>query len=78
MLPSLRSLELPREVNATETVRALRRCGYEAIRQTVLHVIRRREHRTVVVRKHKLMKPGTLSGPIVPSGRKVEEIVAQL
>jgi predicted RNA binding protein YcfA (HicA-like mRNA interferase family) len=65
-------------VNGTEAVRALRRCGYEVLRQSGSHVIMRREHRTVVVPQHKPIKPGTLKGLIEQAGLTVDAFVAQL
>jgi predicted RNA binding protein YcfA (HicA-like mRNA interferase family) len=65
-------------VNGTEAVRALRRCGYEVLRQSGSHVIMRREHRTVVVPQHKPIKPGTLKGLIEQAGLTFDAFVAQL
>jgi predicted RNA binding protein YcfA (HicA-like mRNA interferase family) len=58
-----------------KAARALRRCGYEFIRQTGSQIIPRREHRTVP--QHKLIKPGTLKGLMEQAGLTVKESVAQ-
>lgn len=71
-------MKLPRDVNGSEAVRALRRCGYEVLRQTGSHIILRQESRTVVVPQHKPIKPGTLKGLIEQAGLTVEEFVALL
>ena len=71
-------MKIPRDVNGTEAVRALKRMGFEFQRQTGSHVILRRGPRTVVVPQHKPIKPGTLKGLIEQAGLTVEEFVAQL
>ena len=71
-------MKIPRDVNGTEAVRALKRMGFEFQRQTGSHVILRRGPRTVVVPQHKPIKPGTLKGLIEQAGLTVEEFAAQL
>ena len=71
-------MKIPRDVNGSEAVRALRRAGYEVLRQTGSHLIMRKDGRTVVVPQHKPIKPGTLKGMIEQAGLTVEEFVALL
>lgn len=71
-------MKIPRDVNGAEAVRALRRVGYETLRQTGSHLIMRKDSRTVVVPQHKPIKPGTLKGMIEQAGMTVEEFVALL
>jgi predicted RNA binding protein YcfA (HicA-like mRNA interferase family) len=52
-------------VTGDQAVRALRRFGFEDIRQTGSHRIMRKQSRTVVVPMHRPIKPGTLNGLIV-------------
>lgn len=69
-------MKIPRDVNGAETARALRRAGFEILRQTGSHLIMRKDSRTVVVPQHKPIKPGTLKGMIEQAGLTVEEFVA--
>ena len=71
-------MKLPRDVTGAEAVRALRRAGYETLRQTGSHLIMRKAGRTVVVPQHKSIKPGTLKGLIEQAGMTVEEFAALL
>ena len=71
-------MKIPRDVNGPEAVRALRRAGFEAVRQTGSHLIMRKDSRTVVVPQHKPIKPGTLKGLIEQAGMTVEEFTALL
>lgn len=71
-------MKLPRDVNGPEAARALRRAGFNVIRQTGSHLIMRKESRTVVVPQHKSIKPETLKALIEQAGLTVEEFVANL
>jgi predicted RNA binding protein YcfA (HicA-like mRNA interferase family) len=71
-------VKIPRDVNGTEAVRALKRLGFVSIRQTGSHLILRKNERTVVVPQHKPLKPGTLKGVIEQAGLTVEQFAAQL
>ena len=71
-------MKIPRAVNGPEAVRALRRAGFETVRQTGSHLIMRKASRTVVVPQHKPIKPGTLKGLIEQAGMTVEEFTALL
>lgn len=69
-------MKLPR-VHGADAVKALRRLGFSERRQTVSHVILRKEHRTVVVPPHRPLKPGTLSGLIAQAGVSIEAFCAE-
>lgn len=71
-------MKLPRDVNGSDAVRALRRLGFEQLRQSGSHVIMRRNGRTVVVPMHRPIKSGTLRGLIEQAGVTVEEFVKAL
>jgi predicted RNA binding protein YcfA (HicA-like mRNA interferase family) len=71
-------MKVPREVNGTETARALKRLGFEEMRQTSSHLILRRDHRTVVVPMHRPIKPGTLKGLIEQAGLTLEQFAEAL
>lgn len=71
-------MKIPRDVNGHEAARALRRAGYETLRQTGSHLVMRKGGRTVVVPQHKPIKPGTLKGIIEQAGLTVEEFIALL
>ena len=55
-------MKLPRDVSGDQAVRALVRLGFERQRQTGSHMILKKENRTVVVPRHRSIKPGTLKG----------------
>jgi predicted RNA binding protein YcfA (HicA-like mRNA interferase family) len=71
-------MKIPRDVNGTEAARALRRTGFEMLRQTGSHLIMRKGSRTVVVPQHKPIKPGTLKGMVEQAGLTMEGFVALL
>jgi predicted RNA binding protein YcfA (HicA-like mRNA interferase family) len=53
-------MKIPRDVNGSEAVRALRRAGYETLRQTGSHLIMRKAGRAVVVPQHKPTCPAPI------------------
>lgn len=71
-------MKIPRDVSGQEAVRALRRLGFESVRQTGSHHIMRRAEKTVVVPQHKPIKPGTLRGMLEQAGVSLEEFAAAL
>jgi predicted RNA binding protein YcfA (HicA-like mRNA interferase family) len=71
-------VKIPRDVNGSEAVRALKRHGFVHLRQTGSHLILRKNERTVVVPQHKPLKPGTLKGIIEQAGLTLEEFVEKL
>ena len=71
-------MKLPRDLSGTETLNALRRLGFNRIRQSGSHVIVRKGDRTVVVPKHKTLKPGTLSGILAQAGVTLKDFTNEL
>lgn len=71
-------MKVPRDVTGTEAVRALRRLGFESVRQTGSHHIMRRNDKTVVVPQHKPIKPGTLRGMLDQAGVTLEAFTEAL
>jgi predicted RNA binding protein YcfA (HicA-like mRNA interferase family) len=71
-------MKVPRDVNGEQAVRALKRLGFEDVRQTGSHRIMRREQRTVVVPMHRPIKPGTLKGLLEQAGVLLEDFMAEL
>lgn len=71
-------MKVPRDVNGVEAARAPRRFGFAELRQTGSHLILRKGSCTVVVPRHKPLKPGTLKGTIEQAGLTLEEFVARL
>lgn len=71
-------MKLPRDVSGPDAVKALRRLGFEARRQTGSHAILRRANLTVVVPMHKPIKPGTLRGLIEQAGVTADAFCAAL
>jgi predicted RNA binding protein YcfA (HicA-like mRNA interferase family) len=71
-------MKVPRDVTGAEAVRALRRLGFESIRQTGSHHIMRRDDKTVVVPQHKPIKPGTLRGMLDQAGVTLEAFTEAL
>lgn len=71
-------MKVPRDVNGPEAVQALRRLGFESLRQTGSHHVMRCREKTVVVPQHKPIKPGTLRGMLEQAGVSIEEFVEAL
>lgn len=71
-------MRIPRDVSGTEAVKALRRLGFESLRQSGSHHIMRRAGKTVVVPQHKPIKPGTLRGMLEQAGVSLEEFAEAL
>lgn len=71
-------MKIPRDVNGAEAAQALRRLGFEKMRQSGSHLIMRKGARTVVVPMHKPIKPGTLAGLIEQAGASIEAFCAEL
>jgi len=71
-------MKLPRDVDGEVAARALRRLGFDDVRQTGSHRIMRKESLTVVVTMHRPIKPGTLKGLLEQAGVTVEAFVAEL
>ena len=71
-------MKTPRDIHGGEAVNALRRLGFESLRQTGSHHVMRKEERTVVVPMHKPIKPGTLRGLLEQAGVSLEDFVGAL
>lgn len=71
-------MKLPRDVHGTDAVRALRRLGFESLRQTGSHHVMRQGIRTVVVPQHKPIKPGTLKGMLEQADVSLEDFLEAL
>jgi predicted RNA binding protein YcfA (HicA-like mRNA interferase family) len=69
--------KLPR-VSGTEALRALRRLGFEQVRQSGSHVVLRRGSKGCVVPLHAELKVGTLAGLLRQAEVSAEEFVASL
>ncbi len=69
--------KLPR-VSGTEALRALRRLGFEQVRQSGSHVVLRRGSKGCVVPLHTELKVGTLAGLLRQAEVSAEEFVASL
>ena len=71
-------MRVPRDVTGDQAVRALRRLGFESIRQAGSQRILRRENLTLVVPMHRPIKPGTLKGIVEQAGLTLEAFVKAL
>lgn len=69
--------KLPR-ISGAEVIRALRRLGFELIRQSGSHVIMRRESTGCVVPLHAEIKVGTLAGVLRQAGVSTDEFMRGL
>ena len=69
--------KLPR-ISGAEVVRALRRLGFEQVRQSGSHVILRRESKGCVVPLHSEIKVGTLAGVLRQAEVSTEEFLRAL
>ena len=69
--------KLPR-ISGAEVMRALRRLGFEQVRQSGSHVIMRRESRGCVVPLHAEIKVGTLAGVLRQAEVSTEEFMRAL
>ncbi len=69
--------KLPR-VSGAEVIRALRRLGFEQVRQSGSHVVMRRESKGCVVPLHAEIKVGTLAGVLRQADVSSEEFTRAL
>jgi predicted RNA binding protein YcfA (HicA-like mRNA interferase family) len=69
--------KLPRTSGA-EVIRALRRLGFEQVRQSGSHVIMRRDSKGCVVPLHAEIKVGTLASVLRQAGVSTEEFMLVL
>lgn len=69
--------KLPK-ISGQETIQALRRLGFEQVRQAGSHVVLRKEHKGCVVPLHKELKVGTLAGLLRQAGVSAEDFISEL
>lgn len=69
--------KLPR-VSGADVIRALKRLGFEHVRQSGSHVIMRRESKGCVVPMHAEIKVGTLAGLLRQAEISTEEFTRAL
>ena len=71
-------MKTPRDIHGSEAVKALRRLGFESLRQTGSHHVMRKAERNVVVPMHKPIKPRTLRGLLEQADVPLEDFVGSL
>lgn len=71
-------MKLPRDVTGAEAVRALRRLGFEVVRQTGSHIQMAREQRRITVPAHHPIRPGTLKSMLRQAGIELDLFVQNL
>ena len=69
--------KLPR-ISGQDAIQALRRLGFEQVRQSGSHIVLRKDHKGCVVPLHKELKVGTLAGLLRQAGVSTEEFIAAL
>ena len=69
-------MRIPRDVTGDQAVRALRRLGFQDIRQTGSHRILRAG--SITVPMHRPIKPGTLKGLVEQAGVTMDAFMAEL
>lgn len=69
--------KLPR-ISGAETVQALQRLGFAAVRQKGSHIIMRRGASGCVVPNHRELKTGTLAGALRQAGVSIDEFLSAL
>ena len=71
-------MKLPRDISGSEAVKALKRLGFETVRQEGSHIRMVKGTRRVTVANHKSIAPGTLQSILRQAGVSVEEFVDAL
>jgi predicted RNA binding protein YcfA (HicA-like mRNA interferase family) len=71
-------VKLPRDISGSDTVKALRRLGFEVSRQEGSHIRMSKGALHVTIPNHKTIAVGTLKNILRQAGVSVEEFVAQL
>jgi predicted RNA binding protein YcfA (HicA-like mRNA interferase family) len=71
-------VKLPRDVSGVATVRALRRLGFEVIRQEGSHIRLSRGDVRITVPNHKAIAPKTLQSILRQAGLQVSEFLNEL
>ncbi len=71
-------MKLPRDISGNNAVKALKRLGFETVRQEGSHIRMAKGERRVTVANHKSIAPATLQSMLRQAGVSVEEFVAAL
>lgn len=71
-------MKLPRDLSGPETVKALRRLGFEVIRQEGSHIRLAKAGRSVTVPNHRSIVPKTLQSILRQAGITAEDLIANL
>jgi predicted RNA binding protein YcfA (HicA-like mRNA interferase family) len=71
-------VKLPRDISGPEAVKALRRLGFEIIRQEGSHIRIGKDNVRVTVPNHRYIAPKTLQSILRQAGISLEEFTEQL
>ena len=71
-------MKLPRDISGAEAVKALRRLGFEVVRQEGSHIRMSKGNVYVTVPNHRQLVPKTLQGILRHAGITLEEFMEQL
>ena len=71
-------MKLPRDVSGSDAVKALKRLGFDVVRQEGSHIRMVKGERRVTIANHKSIAPGTLQSMLRQAGVSVEEFIAAL
>ena len=71
-------MKLPRDVSGDESVRALRRLGFQVVRQEGSHIRMNKGPVRLTVPNHKTILPKTLQSILRQAGVSVEEFLEAL
>jgi predicted RNA binding protein YcfA (HicA-like mRNA interferase family) len=71
-------MKLPGDLSGTDVVKALRRLGFEVVRQAGLHIRLVKVGRSITVPHHRALVPKTLQSIFRQAGVTLEELLANL
>jgi predicted RNA binding protein YcfA (HicA-like mRNA interferase family) len=71
-------VKLPRDISGAETVKALRRLGFEIVRQEGSHIRMSKHNIRVTVPNHRQLVPKTLQSILHQAEVTLEEFMEQL
>jgi predicted RNA binding protein YcfA (HicA-like mRNA interferase family) len=71
-------MKLPRDLSGADVVKALRRQGFEVVRQEGSHIRLANAGRAVTVPNHRSIVPKTLQSILRQAGITVEDLIANL
>lgn len=71
-------MKLPRDISGPEAVKALRRLGFEVVRQEGSHIRMSRDNVHVTVPNHRQIVPKTLQSILRHAGVPLEAFMEQL